>query len=107
MKTVKIKSNSIRNRLFVVGNSLVLSFDENGIAECLESDVPMIVEYSRTRPNRLTIVEETKSSPVVPKAVPAPAPKVEVEKIEDPKPNINKAEPIRKFVKKTASKVSE
>jgi hypothetical protein len=121
MKIVKIKSNSIRNRILVVGDTLVLSFDENGIAECFESDIPIIVEYSRTRPNRLTIVEEPKVAPPAPAPAPVPvpptvpAPKVEskvepkakVEKVEDSKPNVNKAETPRKPVRKVIPKVPE
>lgn len=70
MKKVKVHSNSIRNKLFVVGDGLVLNFDENGDAFCFESDLPQIKAYSRVRPGRFVVVEEPKK-----KAAPAPAPK--------------------------------
>lgn len=76
MKKVKVHSNSIRNKLFVVGDGLVLDFDENGDAFVFESDVPVVKAYSRMRPNRLFVVEEAKPEPK-----PAPAPK-KVEKVE-------------------------
>lgn len=76
MKKVKVHSNSMRNKLFVVGDGLVLDFDENGDAFVFESDVPVIKAYSRVRPGRLTVVEEAKPEPK-----PAPAPK-KVEKVE-------------------------
>lgn len=69
MKKVKVHSNSIRNKLFVVGDGLVLNFDENGDAFCFESDLPQIKAYARVRPGRFVVVEEPK------KAAPAPAPK--------------------------------
>jgi hypothetical protein len=77
MKTVKVHSNSMRNKLFVVGDGLVLDFDENGDAFVAESDVPVIKAYSRMRPGRLSVVEEAKPEPK-----PAPAPKKVVKKEE-------------------------
>ena len=69
MKKVKVHSNSIRGKVFVVGDGLVLNFDENGDASCNASDLPQIKAYSRVRPGRFVVVEEPK------KASPAPAPK--------------------------------
>ena len=79
MKKVKVHSNSMRNKLFVVGDGLVLDFDENGDAFVDESYVPVVSAYSRVRPGRLTVVEEAKPEPK-----PAPAPK-KVEKVEEVK----------------------
>jgi len=79
MKKVKVHSNSMRNKLFVVGDGLVLDFDENGDAFVFESDLPVIKAYSRMRPGRLSVVEEVKPEPK-----PAPAPK-KVEKKEKAK----------------------
>lgn len=108
MKMVKVKSNSIRSRQFVVDDKLVLSFDENGIAECLESDVYLITAYSRVRPGRLTIVKEPK------KAAPAPAPapkkvepKVEEEKVVVPKTKTKTESKKGIFKKVTPKKDSE
>jgi len=81
MKKVKVHSNSMRNKLFVVGDGLVLDFDENGDAVVFESDLPVIKAYSRMRPGRLSVVEEVKPEP---KPKPAPAPK-KVEKKEEAK----------------------
>ena len=69
MKKVKVHSNSIRGKVFVVGDGLVLNFDENGDASCNASDLPQIKAYSRHRPGRFVVVEAPK------KASPAPAPK--------------------------------
>lgn len=74
MKKVKVHSNSMRNKLFVVGDGLVLDFDENGDAFVDESYVPVVKAYSRMRPNRM-FVEEPKPEPK-----PVPAPK-KVEKV--------------------------
>lgn len=105
MKRVKVKSNSIRNKLIVVGDSLVLNFDEYGIAECYEHDVPQLKAYSRVRPNRFAVVEEPK------KAAPAPAPKKAVKKVEkkeskteDRKSKVDKPSVFKKAVKKDDSK---
>lgn len=70
MKKVKVHSNSVRGKLIVVGDGLVLNFDENGDADCFVSDLPQVKAYSRVRPGRFVIVEEPKK-----KAAPAPAPK--------------------------------
>lgn len=68
MKKVKVHSNSIRSRIFVVDGALVLNFDENGVAECFESDVPRINAYSRFRPNRIwAVVEESPKKKATPK----------------------------------------
>ena len=75
MKKVKVHSNSIRGKVFVVGTGLVLNFDEKGDALCDESDIPQLKNFSRARPGRFSIVEEPK------KVAPAPAPK-KVEKVE-------------------------
>jgi hypothetical protein len=103
MKRVKVKSNSIRGKVLVVGDSLVLNFDENGVAECFASDVPQIKAYCRVRPNRIALVEDAPK-----KAAPAPAPKkvekkaeVKVSKSESAKP---KTEAKPRVEKKKAPK---
>lgn len=77
MKKVKVHSNSMRDKLFVVGDGLVLDFDKNGDAFVDESYIPVIKAYSRMRPGRLTVVEEVKPEPK-----PAPAPKKAAKKVE-------------------------
>lgn len=62
MKIVKVKSNSIRGRAFVVDGELVLNFDEYGIARCLVSDLPTVKAYMKARPGRFTVVEEAKEA---------------------------------------------
>jgi hypothetical protein len=104
MKRVKVKSNNIRGKVLVVGDSLVLNFDEKGFAECLESDVPLITAYSRVRPNRISVVRDEPKA-----AAPAPAPK-KVEKKVEAKEEVEKedkpeAKPPR-VVKKKAPKKS-
>ena len=100
MKRVKVKSNSIRSRIFIVDN-LVLNFDENGIAEIDEAYVPIIIAYSRIRPNRLSVVPEPEVAPA-----PAPAPKKVEPKAAPEKP---KAAPEKSKEKKKAesNKVTE
>lgn len=75
MKIVKVKSNSIRGRAFVVDGELVLNFDEYGIARCLVSDLPTVKAYMRARPGRFSIVEEAKKA--APKKVEKKAEKTE------------------------------
>lgn len=103
MKKVKVHSNSMRNKLFVVGDGLVLDFDENGDAFVDESYVPVIKAYSRTRPNRL-FVEEPKPEP---KPVPAPKKvekKVEVKVEEKPEDSESKTEAKPRAEKKSTKK---
>jgi hypothetical protein len=107
MKKVKVHSNSIRGKVFVIGDGLVLNFDEKGDAECFASDLPQLKAYSRARPGRFTIVEKAK------KAAPAPAPapkKVEkVEKAakkEESKSTKDESDNTRRAPKKKAPKKS-
>lgn len=107
MKRVKVKSNSIRGRQFVVGDTLVLAFDEAGIAECFEGDIPQITAYSRVRPGRLWVVEE----PVKAAPAPAPAPKKAEKKAEkkekkskDTKSNVEKPSFFKRAAKKAEPK---
>ena len=108
MKKVKVHSNSIRGKVFVVGDGLVLNFDEKGDASCNVSDLPQIKAYSRHRPGRFVVVEESK------KASPAPAPKkVEVKaakkeefKSKDESDNTRRA-PKKKAPKKSFFKKDE
>ncbi|GAF72597.1 unnamed protein product [marine sediment metagenome] len=110
MKRVKVKSNSIRGKVLVVGDSLVLSFDEKGIAECFASDVPVITAYNRVRPGRISIVEAPKAAPApalkkVEKKAAAKVEKVEVKKEDKPetKPRVEKKKaPKKSFFKKDA-----
>lgn len=94
MKRVKVKSNSVRGRQMVV-DGLVLAFDDDGIAEINESDAYIIVNYSRTRPNRLSVVVEPVEAPT---PAPAPAPKKA-----EPKAESKKEEPKSKGVTKSGS----
>jgi hypothetical protein len=111
MKRVKVQSNSIRGKVLVVGDSLVLNFDEKGEAECFASDVPVITAYCRVRPNRIRIVEEPKAAAPAPalkkveKKAKAKVEKVEVKKEDKPeaKPRVEKKKaPKKSFFKKDA-----
>jgi hypothetical protein len=108
MKRVKIKSNSIRGRILVV-DELVLAFDDDGIAEINESDLYVIVAYSRVRPGRLTVVVEPVEVPV-PAPAPAPKkvePKAESKKEEPKSKVVTKSESSKKVFKKPSEKDSE
>lgn len=83
MKKVKVHSNSIRGKVLVVGDGLVLSFDEKGDAFCKESDLSQLAAYSRVRPGRIVVVKEEPKQ-AAPAPAPAPAPK-KVEKVETKK----------------------
>jgi len=103
MKKVKVHSNSIRGKVFVVGDGLVLNFDENGDASCNASDLPQIKAYSRHRPGRFVVVEAPK------KASPAPAPKkveVKAAKKEESKSTKDESDNTRRAPKKKAPKKS-
>ena len=76
MKKVKVKSNSIRSRIHVLGD-IQLSFDDQGIAEMPEHLVPALAPYMRARPGRFSILEEEKPAK-------AEAPKPEEKKEEKP-----------------------
>jgi hypothetical protein len=102
MKKVKVHSNSVRGKLVVVGDGLVLNFDEKGDAFCFASDLPQIKAYSRVRPGRFVVVEEPK------KASPAPAPKkveVKAAKKEESKSK-DESDNTRRAPKKKAPKKS-
>lgn len=111
MKRVKLQSNSIRGKVLVVGDSLVLNFDEKGIAECFESDMPVITAYCRVRPNRFSVVKPEAAAPApalkkVEKKEEAKVEKVEEVKKEDKpeaKPRVEKKKaPKKSFLKKDA-----
>lgn len=102
MKKVKIKSNNIRGRLSIVGG-VVLSFDDDGIAEINEYDLHVITEYSRVRPGRLSVVVEPKKAPA---PAPVPAPKKAEPEAESKKeePKVTKSESSKKSSEKKAPK---
>jgi hypothetical protein len=102
MKKVKVHSNSIRGKVFVVGDGLVLNFDENGDASCNASDLPRLKAFSRHRPGRFVVVGEPK------KASPAPAPKKVEVKAAKKEESKSKDEPdnTRRAPKKKAPKKS-
>ena len=61
MKTLKVKSNSLRGRLFPIGH-LMLHFDEHGIAEFPEAELAVVKAHMRLRPGRFTLLEEPTSA---------------------------------------------
>ena len=64
MKRLKLKSNSIRDRLAPVGD-MMLSFDGSGVAEFPESRLETVNQHMRLRPGRFRILQEDK--PAAPK----------------------------------------
>lgn len=60
VKLVRVQSNHIRNRAVPIG-PLVLVFDRDGIAEVPESELYLLENYMRVRPNRLRVLDEPSS----------------------------------------------
>jgi hypothetical protein len=55
---MQLKSRNVRNRTLVFFSDLILSFDENGIAEFPESELERIRAIQKYRPGRFELVEE-------------------------------------------------
>ena len=57
MRRRRLKSNSLRNRSFLVG-SLALHFNSEGIAEFPAAEVEQLTTFMKHRPGRFTLLEE-------------------------------------------------
>jgi hypothetical protein len=121
VKKLKLKSNSVRDRMHPVG-SLMLRFDGAGVAEFAEHDLPEVKAHMARRPGRYRLLEEKKSPPkkdhraaleaaraaleaarAAPKPEPAPEPEPELTLEFEPAPE-PKLEPERPAAKPKAKK---
>lgn len=62
VKKLKLKSNSVRDRMHPVG-SLMLKFDEDGVAEFAEHHLAAVKAYMALRPGRFRVLEDEKKKP--------------------------------------------
>jgi hypothetical protein len=133
VKTLKLKSNSVRDRLSPVGD-MMLSFDRSGVAEFPESRLETVQAHMRLRPGRFRLLEDEvpKKDPQAaldvararleaarakPAPEPAPEPSPEPEPVKkksvpEPEPapepeTTPEPEPVKKSSRKRSSKKSE
>lgn len=106
MKKVKVKSNSIRSRIHVLGD-IQLNFDDQGVAEMPAHLVPKLAPYLRAKPGRFEVlVEEEKAA----EPAKAEAPKAEAkseEKSEDKSEKKEEKKAEESDAKKDESEESE